>query len=360
MTASNQIKIGISHGDTNGIGYEVILKTLMNLQILELCTPIIYGSRKISSIHKKSINLENYQFNFINEAKEAKANQANFIDLIKEEIPVEYGVATKESGFAAFKSLEKAVNDLKNGLIDVLITAPINKDNIQSENFNFPGHTEYLAFCDEKKDSLMFLVSDNLKVAVVTGHIPLKDISANLSSEKIFDKIIQVENALKLDFNVRKPKIAVLGLNPHAGDNGLLGSEDLEIILPAINQAKEKDILAFGPYSADGFFGSGNYKNFDAVLAMYHDQGLIPFKTLAFGEGTNFTAGLSFIRTSPDHGTGNNIAGQNIADESSFRQALFCAIDIFKSRELNIDLLKNQLKRKPQKFIKDKVRNEIE
>ena len=350
MISSKDIKIGITHGDPNGIGYEVIIKTLTDHRMLELCTPIIYGSKSALNQHIKKEHKESLKFHFISDTTEANHASPNFLDCVKGDFKVEFGVGTKDSGTAAFKALEKAVTDLKEGKIDVLVTAPINKDNIQSENFKFPGHTEYLAAQDDKKESLMFMVSDKLKISVVTGHIPLSEISEAITSESIFNKIVSMEKSLKLDFSIRKPKIAVLGLNPHAGDNGLLGKEDQEIILPAIKKAKEKGMLVYGPFSADGFFGSGTYANYDGVTAMYHDQGLIPFKTIAFGQGTNFTAGLSFVRTSPDHGTGFDIAGKNKADESSLRQALYTGIDIFKNRMMNQDLMSNQLKIKaPQK-----------
>jgi len=344
MMLSRGIKIGITQGDPNGIGYEVIIKTLADDRMLELCTPIIYGSTSALKQHVDQVETEGFSFNTISETKEAIENSTNFINCSEEDFKVELGTGTKKSGESAFLALQKAVIDLKNGEIDVLVTAPINKDNIQSEKFTFPGHTEYLADQDGDNESLMFMVSDKLKISVVTGHIPLSEISQAISTELILNKIVSMEKSLKLDFSIRKPKIAVLGLNPHAGDNGLLGKEDQEIILPAIAQAKEKGILAYGPFSADGFFGSGAYTKYDGVTAMYHDQGLIPFKTIAFGEGTNFTAGLSFVRTSPDHGTGFDIAGQNKADESSLRQAIYTGIDIFKNRTMNDNLLSDQLK----------------
>ncbi|MFT6715834.1 MAG: 4-hydroxythreonine-4-phosphate dehydrogenase [Saprospiraceae bacterium] len=356
MISSKDIKIGITQGDPNGIGYEVIIKTCADSRLLELYTPVIYGNKSALNQHMKVVNDENFKFQSIVSASQAKQNATNFINCGEGDFEVDLGNGTKESGASAFAALEKAVADLKNGEIDVLVTAPINKDNIQSENFNFPGHTEYLAAQNEKTESLMFLVSDKLKVGVVTGHIPLSEISKQLNLEIIVEKIRLMDKSLKLDFSIRKPKIAVLGLNPHAGDNGLIGKEDEEIIAPAIHDARTRGILAYGPYAADGFFGSGNYNKYDGVVAMYHDQGLIPFKTLAFGEGTNFTAGLSFVRTSPDHGTGFDIAGQNKADESSLRQAIYTAIDIFKNRTLNQELLSNQLKIKPPQKMSYKSR----
>lgn len=341
------IKVGITHGDPNGIGYEVVLKALSDKRMLELCTPILYGSKSALDHNLKSNENTNVKFHFIEQAEEAKQKSANFMNCISEDLKVNFGEANSAAGTAAFKALQAAVQDLKNKKIDVLVTAPINKDSIQSDDFKFPGHTEYLAAEDEKEESLMFMVSDKLKVSVVTGHIPLNEISSAITTESILNKIISMENSLKLDFSIRKPKIAVLGLNPHAGDNGLLGKEDQEIILPAIEQAQKKGLLVYGPFSADGFFGSGTYAKFDGVTAMYHDQGLIPFKTIAFGQGTNFTAGLSFVRTSPDHGTGFDIAGQNKADESSLRQAIYAGVDIFKNRSMNNELKSNQLKVTP-------------
>ncbi|MFT6746353.1 MAG: 4-hydroxythreonine-4-phosphate dehydrogenase [Glaciecola sp.] len=347
MISSKDIKIGITQGDPNGIGYEVIIKTLADTRMLELYTPVIYGNKSALNHHMTVVNDENFKFQSIASATEAKINATNFINCGEGDFEVDPGNGTKESGASAFAALEKAVADLKNGEIDVLVTAPINKDNIQSESFSFPGHTEYLASVDDNSTNLMFMVSDKLKIGVVTGHIPLSEISKQLNLEIIVEKIRVMAASLRLDFSIRKPKIAVLGLNPHAGDNGLIGKEDEKIISPAIKDARSRGILAYGPFAADGFFGSGNYANYDGVIAMYHDQGLIPFKTIAFGEGTNFTAGLSFVRTSPDHGTGFDIAGKNKADESSLRQAIYTGIDIFKNRTLNQDLLSNQLTVKP-------------
>lgn len=342
MSEKKSIKIGITHGDTNGIGYEVILGALEDFRINEICTPIVYGSKKLSSYHKKVLNYNNFQFNYINHPNESKKNKPNLIDVCDESLEVEFGVATSDSAKAAFQSLEKAVEDLKNGDIDVLVTAPIHKDGIQEAGFNFPGHTEYLADKLEG-NSLMFMVSERARIAVVTGHIPLSEVASSLKPEIIEEKIKTMNDSLKTDFNIRKPRIAVLGLNPHAGDNGLLGKEDKEIIAPVIEKVKEEKIMAFGPFSADGFFGNGGHHNFDAVLAMYHDQGLIPFKTLSFGEGVNFTAGLNCIRTSPDHGTGFDIAGKRAADPSSMLRAIFAGTEIYKSRNMNEELIENQI-----------------
>ena len=325
-------KVGISLGDINGIGIEVILKSLMDNRIYELCTVIIYGSNKTINYHRKALNISNLTFHRAISAKEANTKTGNIISAWSEEVNMNIGEATAEGGQYALKSLEAATADLVAGEIDVLVTAPINKDNIQSEEFNFPGHTEYLMAKDGAEDSLMFMVSDVARIGVVTGHIPLKEVAAKITTESILKKITLMNKSLMEDFGIVKPKLAVMGLNPHAGDNGLLGDEEEKIITPAITQAKNRGILAFGPFPADGFFGAGAFKNFDGILAMYHDQGLIPAKTLSFGGGINFTAGLKIMRTSPDHGTGYDIAGQDKADESSFRNAIYKAIEIHKNR----------------------------
>jgi 4-hydroxythreonine-4-phosphate dehydrogenase len=341
---SDKLKIGISIGDVNGIGLEVIIKTLSNPAILNYCTPIVYGHTKVSSFHRKANNLGDFSFNVINHANQAQAKKANMINCWEEDVKIELGAVTEIGGKYALLSLEKATADLINGDIDALVTAPINKHNIQSETFAFPGHTEYLQEKSESKDVLMFLISENLRVGVVTGHIPVAAVPAAITKDKIVNKIKLINESLKKDFWVEKPKIAVLGLNPHASDNGLLGTEEAEIITPAIQEAYDKGIMCFGPYPADGFFGNGSYKQFDAVLAMYHDQGLIPFKTLAFHNGVNYTAGLKFVRTSPDHGTGYDIAGKDLADSTSFTEALFAAIHIVKNRREQEEMLSNQLR----------------
>jgi 4-hydroxythreonine-4-phosphate dehydrogenase len=341
---SNKVKIGISIGDVNGIGLEVILKTLANNSILDYCTPIVYGHTKVASYHRKALGLPDFNFNVINSASAANPKRANLINCWEEDVKIELGASTETGGKYALLSLEKATEDLVNGEIDALVTAPINKYNIQSETFKFPGHTEYLQQRSGSSEVLMFLVSEELKIGVVTSHIPLKDVSTSITKEKIVEKLKMINDSLKKDFWIEKPKIAVLGLNPHAGDNGLLGKEEEEIISPAIHEAFDKGIICFGPYSADGFFGNGTYKQFDAVLAMYHDQGLIPFKTIAFSTGVNYTAGLKVVRTSPDHGTGYDIAGKNLADPTSFIEAIFAATHIVKNRAEQKQLLSNQLK----------------
>lgn len=338
-----KIKIGITQGDINGIGYEIIIKTLMDNRIMEFCTPIIYGSAKVAAYHRKALDIDNFSFNNIRSAEEASEKRPNIINCLDDEIRVELGKSTNMAGEASFKALEAAVIDLSDGKIDALVTAPINKHNIQSENFRFSGHTEYLQHIFDTSEVLMLMVSELLKVGVVTGHIPVSKISENITIDKILDKLRILNHSLKQDFGIRKPKIAVLGLNPHAGDKGLLGNEEIDIIIPAIMQAGKEDILAFGPYPSDGFFGSGNYKKFDAVLAMYHDQGLAPFKALIHDEGTNYTAGLPIIRTSPAHGTAYEITGKNEAGFGSFRSAIYLACEIYKNRKLHKEINKDPL-----------------
>jgi 4-hydroxythreonine-4-phosphate dehydrogenase len=337
-----KVRVGISHGDYNGIGYEVIMKTFQDLRMFDFCIPILYGSSKLASYYKKIIPAINYNFNSIRSVDQAMDNRLNIINIYNEEAKVDMGESTELAGQLAFEALEAATQDLGHG-IDVLVTAPINKDNIQSDNFRFPGHTEYLASKFGKGKELMILSSNLMRIAVATGHIPLKEVAPSITQELLLDKLEIFEKSLLIDFGFRKAKIAVLGLNPHAGDNGLLGKEELEVIIPAIEAAKDKGMLVFGPFPADGFFGSGDYQKFDGVLAMYHDQGLLPFKALSFEDGVNFTAGLNIVRTSPDHGTGYNIAGKNLAEPDSFRAALLLAIDIFRKRSEWDDISANPL-----------------
>ncbi len=329
------IKVGITQGDINGIGYEVILKTFEDARIAELCIPVIYGSTKVAAYHRKALELAPVSFNQIQKAEDAEINKVNMINCVADDTKVELGKSTKVAGDAAFESLERATADLASGLIDVLVTAPINKDNIQQDNFHFPGHTEYLEekFGKDGSKSLMILVKDNLRVALVTGHTPLSSVPSAITAEKIKQTVEIFNKTLMRDFNIEKPRIAVLSLNPHAGENGLLGSEENDIIIPALREISEKNILCFGPYASDGFFGSGHFRTFDGIVAMYHDQGLTPFKTLAMEDGVNFTAGLPVIRTSPAHGTAYDIAGKNEASEDSFRNAIYVAIDTFRSRK---------------------------
>jgi len=338
-----KLKIGISIGDVNGIGLEIIIKTLADSKILDYCTPIVYGHTKVASFYRRATGVEELNFNVIDHPSKALPKRANMINCWNEDVKIEPGIANKEVGKYAFMSLERATTDLLAGDIDALVTAPINKDTIQSEDFKFPGHTEYLQERGGGGDVLMFLVSDTLRVGVVTGHIPVTKVAESITTEKILSKLKLMDASLRNDFWLRKPKIAVLGLNPHAGDNGLIGTEETTTIIPAIEEARAADILAMGPYAADGFFANGTYLQFDAVLAMYHDQGLIPFKQIAFESGVNYTAGLSFVRTSPDHGTAFDIAGKNEASEISFREALFSAIHIVKHRRETSVLNENPL-----------------
>lgn len=345
MIYNTKIKVGISHGDINGISYEIIMKTLLEGRILEICTPIIYGSPKVAAYHRKALNIENLSFNHVRAAHEAVGNRANIINCIDENTRVELGKSTDVAGESSFLALERAVIDLKRNNIDVLITAPINKDNIQSDRFRFPGHTEYLAQEFKVGDCVMLMVSETMKIGVVTGHVPLSEASRRVTREKIISKLRIIHKSLVQDFAATNPRIAVLGLNPHSGDSGLLGKEEQEIILPALNDVRNEGIMALGPYPADGFFGSGDYAKFDAILAMYHDQGLIPFKMSCFEKGVNYTAGLPVIRTSPAHGTAYNIAGEGKALPDSFREALYLALDIHKNRQIYKEVSKDPLKK---------------
>jgi 4-hydroxythreonine-4-phosphate dehydrogenase len=342
-----KLKVGISIGDVNGIGLEIIIKTLADNRIYDYCTPIVYGHTKVASFYRRTTHIEDLNFTVISNASEALGKKdhkrPSMINCWEEDVKIEPGVVNPAVGKFALLSLERATTDLINGEIDALVTAPINKDTIQSEQFAFPGHTEYLQARAGAAESLMFLVGDTLRVGVVTGHIPVAQVPASITEEKIVAKLKLMEHSLRNDFWIRKPKIAVLGLNPHAGDNGLIGNEEKDVIAPALEEARNSNILAFGPYPADGFFANGNYLNFDAVLAMYHDQGLIPFKQIAFESGVNFTAGLNFVRTSPDHGTAYDIAGKNKASDVSFREALFTALHIVKRRRETVELNENPL-----------------
>lgn len=341
--SSEKIKVGITQGDINGIGYEVIFKALADPRMLEVCTPVIYGSSKVAAYHRKALNLPSISLNSIRSGDEAHSKRINIVNCLDDNVRVELGKPTEISGDAAYLALEKAVEDLKKGAVDVLVTAPINKKVIQSGKFDFPGHTEFLAN-EFDGNPLMLLVSNKLRVGVVTGHIPLKDVSQSITKDKILEKLRILDHSLRVDFVIRKPRIAVLGLNPHAGDTGLLGTEEIDIIIPALEVAREEGILAFGPYAADGLFGADQVSTFDAVLAMYHDQGLTPFKALAFSTGVNFTAGLSIIRTSPDHGTAFEITGLDQASEESFLAAMYMAIDVFHNRKMHKELTANPLK----------------
>jgi len=329
----NKPIIGITLGDYNGIGPEVVLKALSNKKILQMCTPVIYGSHKVLLKYRKLLELEEWTVYPLKQGEPVGHKRTNIVNCWDENVEILPGKITPEAGNAAYTALKAAVDDLKNGRLDALVTAPINKANIQNTNFQFPGHTEYLTEAFGMKESLMLMVSENLKIGVVTGHIPLQKVSEAITKEKLNAKIDLLLQTMNNDFGIIKPRIAVLGLNPHAGEAGLLGNEEIEIIQPVVKNFRQKGHLIFGPYPADGFFGTGNYKKYDAVLAMYHDQGLIPFKTLAFENGVNYTAGLPIIRTSPDHGTAYDIAGKNMADENSMREAIFLAYDIARLRK---------------------------
>ena len=344
MANQDTIKVGITHGDINGIGYEVIIKTLNEPHMLEICTPVIYGSPKVAAYHRKALNIEGLSFNQIRNIGDAHSKRINIINCIDDNTRVELGKSTREAGESSYNALDAACIDLEQGLIDVLVTAPINKDNIQSENFDFPGHTEFLAQRFKSKNYLMLMVSETMKMGVVTTHMPLSEVSKNITKEAVLSKLRILAQTLQQDFSVPRPRIAVFGLNPHAGDNGLLGKEEIDVILPAIVQAKKEGIIALGPFPADGFFGSEDYRKYDAILAMYHDQGMIPFKLTSFEHGVNYTAGMPVIRTSPAHGTAYAIAGEDKASPESFRQAMFLAIDVFKSRKLYQEISKNPLK----------------
>lgn len=328
--------IGITIGDVNGIGPEVTIKALRDNRLLNYITPVVYGSTKTLAYYRKALHADDFNYSQVKESGQLHPKKINVVNCWDEMVEINTGEVTKEAGNASFMALQKSVEDLKKGFLDAVVTAPINKHNIQNEEFKFPGHTEYFTENFESKDSLMFLTADDLRVGVVTGHIPLKEVANAIGKEKIAAKIAIMEKSLRTDFGISKPRIAVMGLNPHAGEDGLLGSEDDGIIRPVIEDFKNKGKLVYGPFPADGFFGKGDYKKFDGILAMYHDQGLIPFKTLAFQSGVNFTAGLPIIRTSPDHGTAYNIAGKNEASEESMRAAIFLAYDIFKNRQLHL------------------------
>ena len=335
--------VGITQGDGNGIGYEVIIKALAEAPTLESFTPVIYGSSKIFGFYRKQIhNIDNIDTYVIQSAKDARQRRVNIVNCLSDNVYVEPGKSTPESAQAAIRSLECAVRDIKAGDIDVLVTAPINKRAMDAEGFGNTGHTEYLQKEFGVEDVTMFMVSDQLKIGVVTGHIPLKDVSAAITQEKILSKLRLMSASLRRDFGVIEPKIGVLGLNPHCGDGGLLGDEEEKVIMPAVRAAADEGILAFGPYSADGYFGQGTYARFDATLAMYHDQGLTPFKAIAFQDGVNFTAGLPIVRTSPDHGTAFELAGRDMADPQSMMSSIYMAIDIFRKRAAFDELRKDR------------------
>lgn len=344
MSRGEKIKIGISIGDLNGIGGEIIIKTFEDERILEFCTPIIFASIKTLSFLKNHFK-SNIVFNSIHKVDDAVDEKVNVVNVWKENVNIKFGEEDTTIGAYAIKSLVAATKAIKEDKIEVLLTAPINKHNIQSESFKFPGHTDYLAQ-ELEGNSLMFMITETLKVGLLTDHVAVKDIASHITKELITSKINTIHETLYKDFQIRKPKIAVLGINPHTGDNGVIGEEDDTVMRPTLQEIRATGKLVYGPYAADSFFGSNSFKNFDAIIASYHDQGLIPFKTLSFGEGVNFTAGLNKVRTSPDHGTAYEIAGKGTADNSSFKEALFAGIKIFKNRKQAEDLEINRLKKR--------------
>lgn len=341
-----KIKIGITQGDINGIGYEVIIKTLAEPQILELCTPIIYGSPKVAAFHRKLLDIQNFNLTVINNIGEAHPKKINIINCSDDDVKVEIATSTPEAGASALAALEAASADLKAGAIQAIVTAPINRKNISSEKFAFPGHTEYFEeLLDRKGESLMLMVNESLKVAIMTGHTALTKVADVITPEMIIQKVKTLSSVLTQDFAIRKPRIAVLSFNPHAGENGLLGNEESNIISPALKQLNNEGYLCVGPLAADSFFGSGHFSKYDAVLAMYHDQGMIPFKAISMNMGINYTANLPIIRTAPIHGTEYELAGKNIASEESFRNAVYLASDIYHNRKLHKQITANPLKK---------------
>ena len=335
MASKHKPVIGITLGDVNGIGPEVVIKSLTDSRILNFFTPVIYGSTRVLSYYKKIMDIE-FNYSQVKEANDSISRKNNVVNCWDETLEITPGVENEIGGVASWKALQRASADLKNGFIDAIVTAPINKANIQSDEFKFPGHTEFFADLFETDDHLMFLVSDKLRVGVVSGHIPLAEVAGKITKEAISKSLTAMEKSLKFDFGISKPKIAVLGLNPHAGEDGLLGEQEEKIIKPTVMEFRKQGKLFFGPFPSDGFFGNKEYKKYDAILAMYHDQGLIPFKSLSFGTGVNFTAGLPVVRTSPDHGTAFSIAGKNQASDESMKAAIMAALDIVKNRRESI------------------------
>jgi 4-hydroxythreonine-4-phosphate dehydrogenase len=338
MTKTNRekrekIRVAITHGDYNGISYEIIIKALIDNRLVDLFTPVIYGLSNVMGYHHKTMKAGEFSYHTIENCKEVNNQKINFISIGDEEVKVEFGKSASKAGTYAYKALESAVSDLKKENVDVLVTAPINKANIHSDEFNFTGHTEYLTERFHAENSLMLMVSGSLRIATVTNHLPIREVADALSVDLIMSKLKILNDSLQKDFLIEKPKIAVMGLNPHAGDNGLIGDEDERVVKVALNQAKEQGILAFGPFPADGFFGTEAFNRYDAVLGMYHDQVLVPFKLLALEHGVNFTAGLPIVRTSPDHGTAYDIAGKFTASPVSLREAIYLAINIYRNRE---------------------------
>lgn len=339
----DKIIIGITQGDINGISYEVIMKALADNRLFDLCTPVVYGSPKVAAYHRKALELENFSFNLIRTVDEAVAKKANLINCIDDSARVELGKSTPYAGEASLQALETAVKDLAEGKIDAVVTGPINKANIKSDRFNFNGHTEFFETRFKSDGVLMLMVNELMRIGVVTAHVPLANVNEYIVKDAVLNKLRILNKSLLVDFGIRKPRIAVMGLNPHAGDSGLIGDEEINEIIPAINAAREEGIMAFGPFPADGFFGAGNYVRYDALLAMYHDQGLIPFKALTTEGGVNFTAGLPIVRTSPAHGTAYDIAGKNEASPDSFLKAIYMACDIYRNRIRHREITANPL-----------------
>ena len=340
-----KIRVAITHGDLNGVGYEVIIKTFSDARMFDVCTPVLYGSSKVASYHKKLLTSVPQEMNFLSlrDASEAQDRRYNVVNLTQDEIKIDLGKSTEVAGALSRESLNRACADLKAGKVDVLVTAPINKRNIQAADFDFPGHTEYLSHqfgCS----SLMLMVCDRIRIGIVTNHLALKDVPDALTPELLLEKLTILDQSLRRDFRITRPKIAVLALDPHAGDNGVIGDFDAKVITPVIEQAQANGILAYGPFPSDGFFGSSQFNNFDGVLALYHDQGLIPFKLMSFTEGVNYTAGLPYVRTSPAHGTGYDIAGKDKASEQSMRSAVYLACNIYRNRQEYDELTANPLK----------------
>lgn len=345
MNEDKKIKVAITHGDINGVGYEVILKTFGDSRMFDICTPIVYGSTKVASYHKKLLTSmpQEMQFSSIRDAAEAQERKFNFINLTSDEIKIDLGKSTDIAGKLSRESLNRACADLKEGKVDVLVTAPINKKNIQAPDFDFPGHTEYLSH-QFGSSSLMMMVCDRIRIGIMTNHYALKDVPGALTHDLLYEKMMLMNESLKRDFGITRPKIAVLALDPHAGDDGVIGDFDKRVIRPVIDEVQAKGVLAYGPFPSDGFFGSSEFNKFDGVLALYHDQGLIPFKLMSFTEGVNYTAGLPYVRTSPAHGTGYDIAGKDKASEQSFRSAVYLACNILRNRQQYDELTANPLK----------------
>lgn len=348
MSEHSKIRVGITQGDMNGVGPEIILKTFMDPMMLEICIPIVFSSTKVMNNQRRNSAAESFNFNLLRDLDTFNPNRANLFNCFDEDVNVEFGKPSPIAGKNSLKCIDIACEALLNNKIDVLVTAPVDKHSISVDLPTFTGHTGYLQQKLGAEQSLMLLLNDNLRVGLLTEHLPIRDVASQITKERIIMKAKLMAKSLLEDFGIRKPKIAILSLNPHAGDQGAIGKEELEIILPAVEALKTENILAFGPFPADGFFGSQSYKNYDGILAMYHDQGMAPFKALSFGGGVNFTAGLKFVRTSPDHGTAYDIAGKNTASESSFRQAIYTAIDIFRTRNNWTEISANPLKAAPR------------